>query len=193
MSALRSCVQIYRPLGFEATLSFLASVAGPFDRDEAALMRALDLLAGSRALWHLHLRRYTALRRAAKRRGNRTPPAADLNPNLGPAAWYGAERRAALHALEFWRRKRLPALVAADDPGTREMADAVAACVASRGAEPVPGLPDLVSLVEDRIRDGLYQRDSVAFARARDLLTLAHLVATAVAAEALPRPAMSRL
>ncbi|MET9301691.1 hypothetical protein ABZX66_20445 [Micromonospora aurantiaca] len=38
VSALRSCVQLYRPVGFEATLSFLEEVAGPFRRDEAALL-----------------------------------------------------------------------------------------------------------------------------------------------------------
>ncbi|PRX55837.1 hypothetical protein B0I32_12557 [Nonomuraea fuscirosea] len=36
VSALRSCVQLYRPIGFEATLSFLHAEAGPFRTDEAA-------------------------------------------------------------------------------------------------------------------------------------------------------------
>lgn len=117
VSALRSCVQLYRPLGFHATLSYLSLVAGPFEHDEAALLRALDALIASRAGWHAALDEYAAERRAAKRRGQRSPRPNESNPNLGPEHWYGAPREAALHALEFWRRKRLPALLARSERG----------------------------------------------------------------------------
>lgn len=50
VSALRSCVQLYRPIGFHATLSFLQELAGPYQREEEALHRALDALTASRAL-----------------------------------------------------------------------------------------------------------------------------------------------
>ena len=46
VAALRSCVQLYRPIGFEATLSFLHTKAGPFRTDEAALLRALAAVRG---------------------------------------------------------------------------------------------------------------------------------------------------
>jgi hypothetical protein len=58
VSALRSCVQLYRPIGFHATLSFLEEIAGPFQRDEMALLRALDALVASRAAWHAEQRDY---------------------------------------------------------------------------------------------------------------------------------------
>lgn len=51
VSALRSCVQLYRPIGFEATLSFLHAKAGPYRTDEAALLRALAMLETSRSAW----------------------------------------------------------------------------------------------------------------------------------------------
>ncbi|NUR92574.1 MAG: hypothetical protein HOY71_51595, partial [Nonomuraea sp.] len=70
VAALRSCVQLYRPIGFEATLSFLRAEAGPFRTDEAALLRALAVLEGSRAAWQDAKRTYAAARREAKRRGH---------------------------------------------------------------------------------------------------------------------------
>ncbi|AEB46592.1 hypothetical protein VAB18032_27596 [Micromonospora maris AB-18-032] len=73
MSALRSCVQLYRPIGFQTTLSFLDELAGPFHREEAALLRALDALSMSRDQRRTEFRRYAAARRAAKRRGHRSP------------------------------------------------------------------------------------------------------------------------
>jgi hypothetical protein len=107
VSALRSCVQLYRPIGFHATLSFPQKVAGPFERDETALLRALDAITASRAGWHAELRQYAADRRVAKRAGQRSPHPHHPNPNKGPRCWYGAPRQAALHALTFWRGKRL--------------------------------------------------------------------------------------
>jgi hypothetical protein len=92
--ALRSCVQMYRPIGFHATLSFLEEIAGPFDRDEAALLRALDALMASRASWHADLRDYAAERKLAKRRGQRSPRPTDPNPNGFPRRWYGAPGQA---------------------------------------------------------------------------------------------------
>src|SRR3954447_18745485 len=88
VSALRSCVQLYRPIGFHASLSFLAEIAGPFVRDEASLLRALDVLAASRAEWHAAGRRYAAMRREAKRKGQRSPRPKDPNPDHFPRHWY---------------------------------------------------------------------------------------------------------
>jgi hypothetical protein len=101
VSALRSCVQLYRTIGFHATLSFLSAVAEPFDHDEAALLRALDALSSSRTGWHTELREYAEERRAAKRQGQRRPDPNEPNPIRGPRCWYGAPRQAALHALTF--------------------------------------------------------------------------------------------
>ncbi|MFG1919224.1 hypothetical protein [Micromonospora sp. NPDC048898] len=182
VSALRSCVQLYRPIGFAATLSFLEELAGPFQRDEHALPRALDHLAASRALWHEHLREYADQRRAAKRLGHRTPWADAANPNLGPSIWYGASRQAALHALNYWRRSRLPELLAWDDPGAGEIDLAVTACLAGGGSLRADQrrLPDTaVQQVRRRIGGGLYGQDVLAYFRARDLLRVAALVTNA--------------
>ncbi|GGP13104.1 hypothetical protein LDL08_32755 [Nonomuraea glycinis] len=126
VSAFRSCVQLYRPIGFEATLSFVESRAGRFQRDEAALLRALDLVEAGRAAWHAELQTYAARRREAKKRGRRSPRAEEANPNIQARwYWYGAPREAALHALWFWRRKRLPDLMPSTDPVLLE----ISACV----------------------------------------------------------------
>jgi hypothetical protein len=62
VSAFRSCVQLYQPIGFDASLSFLEEIAGPFQRDEASLLRALDALTASREDWQAEVREYAAMR-----------------------------------------------------------------------------------------------------------------------------------
>jgi hypothetical protein len=126
VSAFRSCVQVYRPLGFEATLSFLESRAGRFQRDEAALLRALDVIEASRAALRVELQAYAERRHEAKRRGRRSPRAEEANPNFQARwYWYGAPREAALHALWFWRRQRLPGLLPSTDPVLLEISECV--------------------------------------------------------------------
>lgn len=187
VSALRSCVQLYRPVGFEATFSFLEEVSGPFQRDEEALLRALDHLAASRSRWHDHLRRFAAERRKVKRAGHRTPRRADPNPNLGPLIWYGASQQAASHALSYWRRKRLPELLAWDDPGGREIDLAVSACLTGSGRLSVAQrrqLDDAAQQLRRGISGRLYHEDASAyFLRVRSLLFVAKLVTDAATAE----------
>jgi hypothetical protein len=73
VSSLRSCVQLYHPLGFRATLIYLEDLAGPFERDERSLSRALDALTTSRELWKADVRHYAAKRHRDKLRGQRRP------------------------------------------------------------------------------------------------------------------------
>ncbi|MEU8181695.1 hypothetical protein AB0B85_11130 [Micromonospora sp. NPDC049044] len=120
-------MQLYRPIGFHATLNFLEEIAGPFQRDEAALLRALDALVASRAGWHAELRDYAAERKLAKRRGQRSPRPTDPNPNGFPRCWYGAPGQAALHAVRYWRRHEAPALLAEPDSTTLDLAACVTA------------------------------------------------------------------
>ena len=129
--ALRSCVQLYRPIGFRATLSFLR----PDERDEAALLRALSLLEASRNLRKTHVLRYAASRTRSKLSGHRVPAGSEPNPLDHFGYWYGAPREAARHAIDFWCRKRIPDLVAAGHPPLLGLLAAVGA-----GTPPPPGL-----------------------------------------------------
>ena len=184
VSALRSCVQLYRPIGFNATLSFLEKLAGPFQGDEQALIRAHEQLTTSRTLWHEHLASYADQRRTAKRLGHRKPRKTEVNPNLGPSIWYGAPREAALHALSYWRRSRLPELLVWKDPGAQEIDSAVSAYLTNGGlfvADQHQQLESAVQQIKSRIRDGLYAQDQAAYFRGRDLLHLAGFVSTASA------------
>jgi hypothetical protein len=104
INALAGCVQRYRPLGYLATFGYLNHVAGPFRRDEAALLRALDMLTASRHLWLAEVAAYASRRRTAKRLGRRVPRPSDTNPNP-PACWYGDSRRAATFTLGYLLRK----------------------------------------------------------------------------------------
>ncbi|MEU3456835.1 hypothetical protein ABZ671_25015 [Micromonospora sp. NPDC006766] len=194
VSALRSCVQLYRPIGFHATLSFLRVVAGPFERDEVALLRALDALSASRAGWHAELGEYAAERRAAKRRGQRSPRPNDPNPNLGLRCWYGAAQQAALHALMFWRRKRLPALLAWPDPIASQVDSCVTACLVAGGpltSAQREQLSVAVDALQRHVQAGLWQDDQAAYFRARELLTVARYVRTAADAVQGSRPPAS--
>ncbi|MFB9234065.1 hypothetical protein ACFFWC_00715 [Plantactinospora siamensis] len=193
VSALRSCVQLYRPIGFHATLSFLRVVAGPFERDEAALLRALDALSASRAGWHAELREYAVQRRAAKRRGERSPRPNDPNPNRGPGCWYGAPQQAAVHALAFWRRRRLPALLVWPDPIASQLDSCVTACLAAGGSlTPAQrqALAGAVGALRRRIQGSLWRDDQAAYFRTWGLLTVArHAQVATDAARASDHPA----
>ncbi|GAA2324652.1 hypothetical protein GCM10010149_92580 [Nonomuraea roseoviolacea subsp. roseoviolacea] len=130
VSALRSCVQLYRPLGFNATLSYLESKAGSFRSDEAALLRALDIIEASRAVRRAELRAYAARRREAKRQGRRSPRAEDANPNLQSRwYWYGAPREAARHALRFWWGQHFPLPPLSDALALSELGECVRECL----------------------------------------------------------------
>lgn len=116
VAALASCVQMYRPLGHEATLDYLEATAGPFHKDEGALLRALEVLEASRELRKRELARFAERRRAAKAAGRRVPSPGEqtLNAPWMLARWHAAPRDGALHALRFWRRSRLQLLLTGD-------------------------------------------------------------------------------
>ncbi|MER5337918.1 hypothetical protein [Micromonospora sp. NPDC002717] len=185
VSALRSCVQPYRPIGFHATLSFLEEQAGSFQRDEAALLRALDALVASRLARRAERRRYAAARSAAKRRGRRSPRPDDPNPHHRRGYWYGAPGWAALHALRFWQRERRPALLPSLDRIEVCLDSCVRACLAAGGGTLTPAqrqlLATAVDALDERIRPEVW-RDRAAYFRARELLQVARFME--IAAEA---------
>jgi hypothetical protein len=182
VSALRSCVQLYRPIGFHATLSFLEELAGPFQHQEAALLRALDALDASRAGRRAEICRYAQARSAAKRRGQRSPHPGESNPHQLIGYWYGAPRQAAMHALKFWCRKRLPALLIPADPIAEQLDSCVRTCLATEGT-PTPQhwqlLNTVIASLRERIQPDLWRDDQAAYFRAQDLLQVARYVALA--------------
>ena len=112
LASFKGCLERYHPIGYEASFGYLELDAGPFGRDADALVRALDLLTASRDLWLVAQAAYAESRRTAKRCGRRTPAKNEPRPGRN-WLWFGAERAAALFALEFeYRRReaRLPGL-----------------------------------------------------------------------------------
>lgn len=183
VSALRSCVRMYRPSGYEATWSVLEDLAGPIRRDEAALLRALDVLESSRERWKEHVRAYAATRRQEKRRGRRSPRPRDPNPSRRPEQWYGVARQAAVRALEHWRSDRLPSLLTPPDRLTERLNSCVAAAIASGGPLAPEHRRALAGCLDELRRrrgdPGPYGNDRAAHHRVRDLLAVARLVAIA--------------
>jgi hypothetical protein len=171
---------MYRPAGYEAAWSLLENLAGPIRRDEASLLRALDVLESSRERWKEDVRAYAALREREKRRGRRSPRPRDPNPSRCPEHWYGVARQAAVRALEVWRRDRLAPLLTPPDRITERLGSCVAAALESGG----PLTPEqrralagcLAELRQRRSDPGPYGNDRAAHHRVRDLLTVARLV-----------------
>lgn len=110
VSALGSCVQLFRPYGYHGTLAYLELEVGPFQRDEEALVLALELLEARRERWKAAVAAFAEARRAAKRAGRRTPsgatPFSHREDLVAGARWQEiltATRRA--HRLVSGRRR----------------------------------------------------------------------------------------
>ncbi|MFF1607897.1 hypothetical protein ACFVYA_08975 [Amycolatopsis sp. NPDC058278] len=131
VAALCSCVGLFHPIGHRATLSFLGELAGPYQHHESALLRALEKLEASRAVWHEELASYLDARVRQKRLGRRGPSPGDPPPSRMGGHWYAStpdvSRRAALHALKLWERDLRP------DPANREVRSIVRCCIATGG------------------------------------------------------------
>ena len=187
VSSLRSCVERYRPIGYFATLSYLESVAGPFQRDEAALLRALDVLDTSRQLRYAAHLEYASRRREEKREGQRSPRKGEPDPaRLG--LWFGAVRAAALHKLHHWSQpaRRTPsgleALRTSPEPWAPELASLITACIESGGhlsPEQRRALGAVVATLDDLVSPQTYDRDPTAYHAALRLREIARFVAIA--------------
>jgi hypothetical protein len=131
VAALCSCVRLYHPIGHRATLSFLAELAGPYQRHERALLGALEALEASRAVWRVEASAYVNSRVRQKRLGERVPSHGDPPSSRMGGHWYAVvpdvSRRAAVHALKLWERDH--ELACADD----EVRSLVRCCVATGG------------------------------------------------------------
>ncbi|MFC3456496.1 hypothetical protein [Amycolatopsis speibonae] len=131
VAALCSCVSRYHPIGHRATLSFLEELAGPYQRHEKALLRALGALEASRAAWRAEVTDYENARAKEKRLGRRSPSGDGPPPGRMGGHWYATipnlPERAALHALKLWERDHGPDF--ADDE-TRSL---VRECIAASG------------------------------------------------------------
>lgn len=113
VAALCSCVGLYHPIGHRATLSFLAELTGPYQRHERALLRALEALEASRAVWRAEVTTYVASRVHEKRLGRRPPAPGDPPRSRMSGHWHAStpelSRRAAVHALKLWDLEPGPA------------------------------------------------------------------------------------
>lgn len=194
VSSLRSCVEQYQPLGWHATLDFLEEAAGPYQHDEVALLRALDLLHRSRQSRHRAHLEYAERRRQEKGDGRRVPRATDPDP-ITVSLWFGdGAEAAALSALrhEFRPRGRVAAVRASSTPGARNLTAAVDACLAAGGELPHQQRAQVGELVVDlarRTSRPAYDTDPVAASTAQTMLRIARLV---LAAGEPARPALLR-
>jgi hypothetical protein len=122
---------LYHPIGHRATLSFLGELAGPYQHHESALLRALEALEASRAVWREEVASYINARVRQKRLGRRVPSAGDPPPSSMGGHWYAStpdvSRRAALHALKLWERDLRP------DSANQEVRSIVRCCIATGG------------------------------------------------------------
>ncbi len=138
VAALRSCVQQYGPLGYHVTLAYLATLVGPWRTDAAALVRAVDVLAASRARAVAAEGEYAERRRQEKRLGRRQP----ASPRAGRdhyGWWPAGAADPALFLLTHWAqgapccRAWTRAWLDDPDPVAAELRAAVAECLAGGG------------------------------------------------------------
>lgn len=130
----RSCVQLYRPLGFHATIGFLETRTGSVCQDEQALLDALELLEHSRAVWDRQKAAYAAIRTAAKQTGQRVPPA-QLPNAYRCDRWHADPYPGAVYAIEYWQRIHRPLLEPADET-VQSIDRPIESCI--RSAPPPP-------------------------------------------------------
>lgn len=179
VSSLCSCVQMYRPIGFTATLSFLAEeLAGPYDRDEAALLRALDALTASRTHWLADVHKYADRRASEKREGQRRPHPTDRDPSITPQYWYGAPRQAAVHALKLRDRRRLPPIPTENDKAAEQVQTLITVCLTTNGHLTAPERTQLTTSIKN-LQNRAMEEEGQPYYRSRELLRLAHLLTTA--------------
>ncbi|MEC3978666.1 hypothetical protein [Amycolatopsis sp. H20-H5] len=158
LTALRRCVRAYHPLGFDATVSFLEKQAGRLSSEDG-LLRAVELMETSHALWTADVRRYREARKQAKRLSQRFPDEIDPAP---ARYWYGARREGALYAAGFWRQHRFDDLIQPDDRIATDLAGCVEACVATGGrltSEEQQVLGACLGELETRQTEGVSLRD----------------------------------
>jgi hypothetical protein len=167
---------MYRPLGHHATLSFLEQLAGRYQKDEKALLRALDVLIASREQWKQAVDDYAKLRTAAKARGERTPSPRDPNPCHFPPEWYGAARYGALHALAFRQFRDL--LPHAYDDTASDVCALVSRTLTS-GGELTADERELLADLAVEVRRRVNTAKGEAYAKALCLRQITRFIATA--------------
>lgn len=100
VQALGSCVQLYRPIGFNATWTYLGSqVLGAYRGDPRVLVGYLDVIERSRSIRLVKDAEYAAQRRQEK---------AWFDSRLRAKLWHGDEAAGAQAALQTWRRRMRP-------------------------------------------------------------------------------------
>jgi hypothetical protein len=183
VSAFRSSVQLYHPIGFHASLSFVETIAGQYERDATALLRALDVVIASRDEWLVDVRAYAESRRMAKRLGSRSPGPNERNPNR-PDQWYGKANEAALHFLRFNQvglRQYLPG-PAGGMPGTSELSALVEISLATNGVlsrDQQALLAETIATLRSRLRPDLWRDDHNAYYHLHRMLHVATQLQTA--------------
>lgn len=131
--ALASCIEFSRPIGYNATWSYLEAKTGMTRRQEEFLAPALDMLETQRSWFLQTADRYSAIRRQQKRAGLRSPAVDEVTPS-SPRRWHGDERAGAQHTLTEWLAWRRDAELAADP-------DSGVAVVAAESVVLAPEMP----------------------------------------------------
>jgi hypothetical protein len=129
--ALRSAVELYRPLGFDATWTYVIGHTDARQETTDNLLRALEVLETSRAAWLRELAGYTERRRAEKRLGY-LPRQDEVRYRFG-FRWPGPGAHGATWytVAALWDEQRRSALPAGLPGDWTSLAADVAACVES--------------------------------------------------------------
>ncbi|MEC3978667.1 hypothetical protein [Amycolatopsis sp. H20-H5] len=144
---------------------------------------ALDLVVASRERWQEDARQYAARRSAAKRRGQRLPPAGEPNP-AWPRYGYGAPVEAAVYAVKHWRRTRARRglVLPLGDRAVAELDGCLTVFLETDGrldAEQGLLVTTCADELESRLTYEAIREDGTAYSRNQSLLGIARLIEAA--------------
>ncbi|WP_327245671.1 hypothetical protein [Streptomyces sp. NBC_01320] len=140
------------------------------------------MLEAGRAVWQAELRAYAVERAAAKRRGERTVPAGQVDPD-DCVHWYGAPREGALFAIAHWRGRLRKSGALSSEPA-REVDRCAAACLGVDGEwteDMRVRLDACTAELERGTSAEAFQDDRMGYFGRRDLLRVVRHIETAVA------------
>jgi hypothetical protein len=169
--ALARCIEIYSPIGFQATWAFLQARVGDFRSDPQSMVSAVALLDESRRVRIEEELTYREQRREAKRLGHRTPPPAETSPDR-PRRWHAAPHEAARFVLD-WHRQRHDATGWSGDEVEQEVLRLLDLAADEQGAKGTAALADARQLLAPRLTRDHYQENPGSYYTARRLGALA--------------------
>jgi hypothetical protein len=174
VGALCHCLEMYSPIGYQDSWQFLEARVGTFrkgmghlQKNDAALLAALELIEQSRRVCLVETAAYAQLRREQKAEGRRVPKRGDVTA-FQPPRWHADPAGGALYVLQ---RVRPTASIKPIDAHSRRLYELVDVVLQEQALSPAmqQELAELARDISAGLED-LYRVDPRTYQHARHLL-----------------------